>query len=167
MQKFLLIFLICNTTLAFTGCKETLEQIGVTGQNETSVDPLYVQKLKLDLQNFDRIRTNQNEFFIQLNEKLKKAAHKTTSTVELRKSLQDMATTLRYQNEQFKLRSLNTSEVANLRNKVMQLNYESLKILEVLENPATVENRLNEYLNKQKNLLHEYNKLRTEIEAML
>ncbi len=167
MQKILMIFVLSMTATMLTGCKDVLEQIVAMDQYETSSDEAYIDALKIDVKNFDRIRTSQNSLFIDLDEKLKQATNKNTSTVELRQELEGIGRDLRYQNDQFKIQHFNTNEVAQLRNKVMKLNYLTVEIIDVLQNPNTVANRLPRYVNQQKKLLNEYNQLRTDIETQI
>lgn len=159
--------IISFTTLILTGCKEAIDQITSVGQEEDSKDQIYKDKLKTDLKIFDRIRLQNNQAFFDLNDKLEEATSKQTSTVELRKELQDFSNTLRNQNDQFKTQSLSTPEVAKLRNVIMQLNYDTTQILDIIDNPNTVKNRLTPYLKKQQRSINEYNKLRTEIESKI
>ncbi|OUY06782.1 hypothetical protein CAP51_12735 [Acinetobacter populi] len=167
IQKIFLIMIISFSTLVLTGCKETMDQIASVGQEQSSKDQLYTDKLKTDLKNFDQIRPQNNQVFFDLNDKLNKATAKQTSTIELRKELQDFADSLRNQNDKFKTQAFSTPEVAKLRNTIMQLNYDTIQILDIIDNPNTVKNRLTPYLKKQERLIHEYNKLRTEIESKI
>lgn len=167
IQKFCLIVLISFSTVLLTGCKETVEQIASIGQDDPVKNQTHSDKLKADMNLFDQIHPQSNQVFLQLNQQLNKATAKQTSTVELRKDLQDFANSLRHQNDQFKTESFRTPEVANLRNTIMQLNYDTLAIIDVMDNPSTVKNRLKPYLKQQQRLIHQYNKSRIGIESKI
>lgn len=166
MSRYLLILLLSGTLIGVTGCKDALEQLTGSSQHE-SADAIYQEKLSTDLKAFDQIRTQQNSVFFELEDKLQKAAHKESSTPELRQELEDLSNTLSSQNDSFKTLHLQTTEVAKLRNIIMQLNYATIQIVQVKENPIAVNNRLKGYLNKQRNLINNYNRLRTEVEMKL
>lgn len=166
MNKIFLIFLISVTTFGITGCKDVLDQITGMSQNDTP-DHAYQKLLSADLKIFDQIRTQQNSVYIQLEDKLNQAARTQTSTSELRNELQDLANTLANQNNSFKNSHIQTSEVARLRNTIMQLNYSTMQIIQIVDNPNTVNNRLPSYLSKQRSLINSYNQLRTDVEMKL
>lgn len=168
MKKFIVVLSISLSSLSLTGCNDLLQQItNLITPAETNENTIHQNKLKSDLKVFDSIRPEQNSIFYDLEEKLKKVSHKDTSTAALRSELVNFANNLSIQNERFKVTHIQTPDVAKLRNTIMQLNYETIIIVQTIDNPIAVNNRLNGYLNTQKKLLNEYNKLRTEIEALL
>lgn len=166
MKRFIIVLFISFSSLSLTGCNDLLQQItDFINPSENSENDLVKKKLQSDLKAFDAIRVEQNSAFYDLEDKLKKAAHKETSTANLRGELVSFANKLHTQNDRFKVTHIQTPEVAKLRNVVMQLNYETIIIIQTVDNPIAVNNKLRGYLTMQTKLLNEYNKLRTEIEA--
>lgn len=168
MRSFFIALIITCSTLSLAGCKEIFDKMtGLISTEQPSEDEVFKQKLKTDLQVFDRIRTYHNITFLELEAPLRKAANKEQSTATLRSELTNFANSLSGQNNQFKSQHFHTREVAKLRNTAMKLNYATIQIIEVIDNPKTVNARLANYLNRQKQLINEYNKLRTETETKL
>ena len=158
----------CIFAIALTqvGCKDTLEQLTGMTQEERP-DEAYQAKLIEDLKAFDQIRTQQNSLFMQLDDQLDLASSKQTTNSKVRQELRDLAGTLDSQNQQFKQLHVHTPEVARLRNAVMQLNYSTMQIVALVDNPNAVNSRLDRYKSMQKNYLNRYNHLRTEVESKL
>ena len=168
MKRFIIVMCISLSSLSLTGCNDLLQQItNFITPADNSEDAIQRKKIQSDLKIFDSIRSDQNSAFYDLEETLKKATSKETSTAAIRAELVSFANKLHTQNDRFKVTHIQTPEVAKLRNVVMQLNYETIIIIQTVDNPAAVNNRLRGYLNTQNKLLNEYNKLRTEIEASL
>lgn len=168
MRSFLVALAITCSAISLTGCNEIFDKVtGLINSEQPSEDDVFKQKLKVDLQAFDRIRTYHNITFFELEVPLRKAADKNQSTAAVRNELTSFANALSSQNNQFKSQHFQTREVAKLRNTIMRLHYATIQIIEVLDNPKTVNARLPNYLKQQKNLINEYNKLRTETEAKL
>ncbi|MFC3901331.1 hypothetical protein SAMN05421749_11119 [Acinetobacter marinus] len=162
----MLALLLLLASVMLVGCKDTLEQIVGMTQDQRP-DAAYQSKLKTDLKAFDQIRSQQNGVFDELDQQLSFASKKSTSSAQIRQSLQDISGTLSSQNEQFKKLHIHTPEVARLRNAVMQLNYSTMQIVALVDNPNAVNSRLNRYKSMQKNYINRYKHLRTEIESKL
>lgn len=167
MQKYLYIFVFSMISVTLVGCKEVMDNLTALSESTPEKDDAYRNKITADLKHFDRIKTTNNSVFFDLEEKLKLASQKNTSSLNLRQELHSMASTLRSQNDQFKVQYFSTSEVAKLRNQLMQLNYATIQLISITDNPNEVAKRLNTYLAQQKNLINAYNKLRTEIESSI
>lgn len=159
---------ISCSALTLTGCKEILEQItGLISSEQPSEDEIFKRKIKSDLNNFDQIRTFQNTTFFELKDALSKAADKKLSTTQIRAELLGFSNALQNQNEQLKQQHFQTPEVAKMRNSIMELHYITITLIAVVDNPNVVKARLSHYLNQQKDLINEYNKLRLEAESLL
>ncbi len=168
MPKYLFILVLSMMTATITGCKDILDVLTTTNSEEPAAkEEIYRKKLKTDLKQLDQIRTTSNTAFIELEDKLKQTAKKNTSTLAVRQELQNFAANLRSQNDQFRVQYFATSEVAKLRNKIMQLNYATIQIIAVIENPNEVSKRLNHYFNQQEKFIADYNKMRAEVETSL
>lgn len=168
MKRFIFVLIIGLSTLSLSGCTDLFDKINsLINQEEPTADDIYQQKLKNDLKAFDEIRTQQNSIFFELDEKLEKARQKETSTATVRSELLSFSNTLATQNDRFKTLHLHTTEVAKMRNAVMQLNYATIDIIQVIDNPQAVNNKFRGYINKQKQLINDYNKLRTQAESKL
>ena len=168
MKRFIFVLIISLSTLSLTGCNDLLTKLSnLFNSEQPKPHDIHQQNLKKDLKAFDAIRTQQNSVFFELNEKLESAKNKETSTATIRADLISFSDTLASQTESFKGLHLHTTEVAKMRNKVMQLNYSTIQIIQVVDNPTAVNKRMNDYLNVQKKLINDYNKLRTEAELKL
>ena len=168
MKKIFLSLAVGISTLTLTGCDDLFEKITQSfGTEQTTVDQSTQKKFEADLEEFDRIHTKIEPLFKELDQKLKLTTQKSTSTAKVRSDLTGISNTLSRLNSEYEVLHFHTPEVAKLRNKVMQLNYETIQLISMIDNPNTMQQRVPRYLAEQKELINAYNKLRTETEAKL
>ena len=132
-----------------------------------SAEELFKQKLQDDLHAFEQIARFGSDSFLELEIPLRKAADKEQSTMQIRSDLLSFATELNSQNELFKIYHFRTDEGAKLRNKLMQLNYATLQIIQVVDNPVVVHRRLEGYLQRQRELINECDEIKADIQAKI
>ena len=171
MSKSVISIGLLVTSIALTGCNELDHAIAhienIIKPQELSPEQVFRKKLKDDLRAFERIATVGEVSFIELEASLRKAAKSTLPTDPIKQELQSFANQLSSQNEAFKLQHFQTNDGAKLRNKMMQLNYATIQLIHVMNNPQAFERRLERYLKRQQQLITEYKHIKNEMKEKI
>ena len=168
LKNLFLVLVISFSVFSLSGCKEITDYINdFTAKDQPSPQEIFKQKLKDDLKACNNISRFGMDSFTELEITLRQAADKKQSTAIIRSDLLSFAEDLKVQNEKFKRYHFRTNEGAKLRNKLMQLNYATIQIIQVIDNPMTVQRRLATYLQKQRTLIQEYEQLKAEMQSKI
>ena len=181
-------FVIISSALSLSACQQTLDkatklfqsdQISASAHElitkttaffqpeQLSAEEEFKLNLTNDLEAFDRIRSIDNNSFVALQDTLKKAGNKSQSTAAVRSELVAFSNNLKVQNSELQRQHFHTTEVAKIRNTVMELHYTTMTLIALVDSPETVRSRLPNYLSQQKDLIREYDYLRSEAEAFI